>query len=192
MSDPVSALNGAAYDGVVRVEELGLRGMITLRGDHASVAVKNAATGVAGVDFPDALACDTVGERGLAWMSPDELLVLVPYAEADRAVAAMQTELAGTHSLVVNVSDARAMFRISGPAAREVLAKLCPVDLSPGAFGPGDFRRTRAAQVPVAFWMQAEDAFALICFRSVAGYVFDLLKTAARPGGEVGYFPAGA
>ena len=40
--------------------------------------------------------------------------------------------------------------------------------------------------------MQAEDAFALICFRSVAGYVFDLLKTAARPGGEVGYFPAGA
>jgi len=188
MSEPVSALNGATYEGFVTVAEQGPRGMITLRGDLASAAVKNAATGVAGVDFPGQRECRVVGERGLAWMSPDELLVLLPYAEAPAAVATMTEAMAGEHSLAVDVSDARAVFRIEGPGAREVLAKLAPVDLSPAAFAPGTIRRTRLAQVPAAFWMTGDEAFELVCFRSVAQYVFDLLKGAATPGGEVGYF----
>ena len=36
------------------------------------------------------------------------------------------------------MSDARAVFQVSGPSAREVMAKLCPVDLSPEAFKPGN------------------------------------------------------
>jgi sarcosine oxidase subunit gamma len=79
-------------------------------------------------------------------------------------------------------------MHVSGAGAREVLAKLCPVDLSPDAFTPGMFRRTRMAQVPAAFWLDAEDTFHLICFRSVADYAFNLLKTAALPGGEVGVY----
>ena len=88
----------------------------------------------------------------------------------------------------MNVSDARAVFRIKGPNTREVLAKLAPVDLSPQAFGPGMIRRTRLAQVPAAFWMEDTDTAQLVCFRSVAQYVFDLLKTAAQPGSEVGFY----
>jgi len=188
MSEPHSALQGARFDGFVSVEVLPPRGMITLRGDLASPALKNAATGVAGVGFPGQRQMNAVGERGLAWMSPDELLVLLPYAEAEAAVATVTGTMAGAHHLAVNVSDARAMFRLRGAGAREVLAKLCPVDLSPAAFGPGDFRRTRAAQVPVAFWMPGEATFELIAFRSVAAYVFDLLSAAAYPGGEVHAF----
>ncbi|SEQ66324.1 sarcosine oxidase subunit gamma [Thalassovita taeanensis] len=190
MSDAVSALDGATYDGLVRLEDLGLRGMITLRGDLASVALKNAATGVAGVDMPAQRRANTVGERGLLWMSPDELLVLVPHAEADQATRTMQATLAGTHFLTENLSDARAMLRITGTptAVREVMAKLTPVDLSPDAFGPGDVRRTRLAQVAAAFWMPDHNTFCIICFRSVASYVFDLLKAAAAPGSAVGYF----
>ena len=188
MSEPVSALNGASYEGFARVAEQGPRGMITLRGDLASAKVRKAATGVAGVDLPGQRECRLEGERGLAWMSPDELLVLLPYAEAPAAVAAMTRALAGAHSLVADVSDARALFRIEGPGAREVLAKLAPVDLSPAGFTPGMIRRTRLAQVPAAFWMAGEEAFELVCFRSVAQYVFDLLKGAAAPGGEVGFF----
>ncbi|WP_212526095.1 sarcosine oxidase subunit gamma family protein [Actibacterium sp. MT2.3-13A] len=188
MSEPVSALDGAACEGFARVAEQGPRGMITLRGDLASVAVKNAATGVAGVDFPGQRECHVVGERGLAWMSPDELMVMLPHAEVPAAVATMTGALSGEHSLVADVSDARALFRIEGPGAREVLAKLAPVDLSPAAFAPGMIRRTRLAQVPAAFWMAGAETFELVCFRSVAQYVFDLLKGAAAPGGEVGYF----
>ena len=78
---------------------------------------------------------------------------------------------------------------ISGGAfAREVLGKLMPVDFSADAFGPGQIRRSRMAQVPAAVWMTGEDAFRVVCFRSVAQYVFDLLKTAASEGGEVGLY----
>ena len=188
MSEAVSASQGAEFDGAVRVAEAGLRGMITLRGDFGSVAFKNAATGVAGVDFPGVREVKVTGDRGLAWMSPDELLVMVPYGEAEAAVATMSETLAGSHFLAVNVSDARAVFRIEGPGAREVLAKGAPVDLSPAAFGPGEIRRTRLGQVAAAFWMTGEDAFELVCFRSVAGYMFDWLSVAAAEGSLPDYF----
>jgi len=84
------------------------------------------------------------------------------------------------------VSDARASFRLEGQHAREVLAKLCPVDLALDAFVEGMFRRTRMAQVPAAFWLCEDEAFQIVCFRSQARYVFDLLCVAAQPGSEVG------
>ena len=104
--------------GLVRVERLAPQGMITLRGDLASTAVKNAATGVAGVDMPGQRQALCVGERGLLWMSPDELAVLLPHAEAPQAVLTMQEALSGSHALVADVSDARAHFRLSGLSGR--------------------------------------------------------------------------
>ena len=68
------------------------------------------------------------------------------------------------------------------------MAKLVPVDMSTQAFVPGQFRRTRMAQVAAAFWMLDEETIRIVCFRSVAEYVFGLLKDAAEPGSEVGFF----
>ncbi len=58
--------------------------------------------------------------------------------------------LRAEHHLAADVSDARAVFRIEGAKADQVLAKLCPVDLA--TLEPGELRRTRAAQVAAAFW----------------------------------------
>lgn len=190
MSDAVSALQGASFKGQIAVRENGLRGMITLRGDLASVNVKNAATGVTGVDFPDRRAANCVGEKGLCWMSPDEILVLLPYSEVGRALGAMGTTLKDEHHLAVDVSDARASFTLEGEGAaiRNVLAKLTPADLRPDALPVGEMRRTRLSQVPAAIWFPEENRAELICFRSVAAYVWGLLVNAAEPGSEVGYF----
>ncbi len=188
MSEPVSALGGAAYEGFCKVREIGPLGMLTLRGNIASQAIGKALKDVMGMDVPERRAILTEGGRSVAWMSPDELQLILPYAEAPAAVARLAEALAGVHALVVDVSDARAVFTVSGAGAREVLAKLCPVDLSPAAFGPGEIRRTRAAQTAAAIWMSGEAEVSLIAFRSVAGYVMGLLSTAAAPGGEVGVF----
>ena len=61
-------------------------------------------------------------------------------------------------------------------------------DFAPAAFTQGMFRRSRMAQVPAAIWMTDEETFQIICFRSVAEYVFSLLKVAAQPDSEVGVF----
>lgn len=185
MSEVVSALKGAVSDGDVTVRELGPCGMITLRGDLSDPALRAAVKALSGIDMPERRKIAHSGDHGVAWMSPDEVLLLVPHAEADSAVAHLTRELDGVHHLAVNVSDARALIEVSGPHAREVLAKVAPVDLAVSAFGPGDIRRTRLAQVAGAFWMTDESTFRVICFRSVARYVFDLLSVSAR-GGPVG------
>ena len=187
---PVNALGGARFDGIVTIEELPPRGMITLRGDHADPGLKNAATGLARVDMPAQRKCHGVGSHVLCWLSPDELLLVLPRTEVPQAFGAIEKTLAGSHHLAVDVSDARAMFRISGKDAlvREVIAKLAPVDMAPSQFGPGDMRRTHLAQVAAAFWMTQEGEVELICFRSVAQYVFDLLSNAAAEGSEVAAF----
>lgn len=184
-----SALNGAHSDGFVRVEELGVQGMITLRGDFASAGFAAAVEKVTGLALP-AQRKISIGENAtVAWMSPDELLVLVDYASVDATVAALTEGLAGEHALVANVSDARAFFRLTGDdgAVRDVMAKVAPVDFSPEAFGPGDIRRTRLAQVAGAFWSPEPGVMQVICFRSVAQYAFDLLRISSEAGGEVGH-----
>lgn len=188
MSNSVSALSGASYTGFVKVEEMGLRGMITVRGNLKSAKLKKAVKAASGAAVPGTRAASVTGEMGVAWMSPDELLVMVPYVEVDAKLAAMHKALDGEHALAVNVSDARAVFQISGRNVRDVMAKLSPVDMAPGAFEPGMFRRTRMAQVAAAFWMVDAETIQIVCFRSVALYVFNLLKDAAEPGSEVGYF----
>lgn len=187
MSNAVSALQGAATTGFATVTEAGLRGMITLRGDLSSAKLKKAVKSVADVAIPKVRRCVSAGDKAVAWMSPDELLVMVPYKDVVDATAKLESALVGEHALAVNVSDARAVFTIEGEGAREVLAKLSPVDLSREAFTTDMFRRTRLAQAAVAFWAKDETTFELVCFRSEAGYVFDVLSMSATSGSEVGY-----
>lgn len=192
MSDRVqSALQGATFDGIAQVREAGACGMITVRGDFASATFRKAVAAVAeGAELPAQRGIVSAGESAVAWMSPDELLVMCPHTDAPARTAALAEALKGEHALAVNVSDARAVFDIRGVAAREVLAKLCPVDFAPGAFGEGEIRRTRMAQVAAAVWMTGPESFRIVCFRSVATYVFGLLSAAAAEGSGVGVFRA--
>ncbi len=187
MSEAISALMGASSQGYVTVQEAGLRGMITLRGDLASPKLTGAVTKLTGVACPAVGHINLAGESGLAWMSPDELLVLTPYASSATDAAALANKLKDSHHLVANVSDARAMFRLQGAAVREVLAKISPADISAVGFGPGKIRRSRLAQVAGAFWLVDDQTAEIVCFRSVASYVFSLLEHASRHGAEVGY-----
>jgi sarcosine oxidase subunit gamma len=187
MSKAVSALDGASFDGFVKVEDTGLRGMITVRGDLASKALAAAVKLATGADMPAQRKVTTSSGGSVAWMSPDELLVVVDYAAADATVATLSDALSGAHVLVSNVSDARAVFRVFGDGSRDVLAKLAPVDFAKDAFGAGDIRRTRIAQVAAAVWGNADGSFEVICFRSVAQYIFDVLKVSAEAGSEVNH-----
>ncbi len=186
MSDmtPISALAGAAraHGLAVAVEEAGLAGMVSLRGDFSDACLRAAAEAVAGVAAPETRRIVREGGRALAWMAPDELLLLLPYGEGAEAAAAFEARLEGRPGMAVDVSDARALFRLTGDGAREVIAKGAPVDLSRAAFGPGDLRRSHLGQVAAAFWQVSEgpEVFELICFRSAAGYVFEWLVESAE------------
>ncbi len=115
----------------------------------------------------------------IAWMSPDELLLIVEHAAVFEWIAKLREALAGQHVLVENVSDAWVQLSVSGKRMREVLAKLMPVDFAPESFAVGDFRRSRLAQVAAAVWFADAETAILLCFRSVSTYAFDTLSQAA-------------
>ena len=176
MSDPVSALNGASFQGFATIREIGPLGMITLRAKGVK-ALDKAVKAVTGTKVPAQRRIEMNGDRACGWMSPDEYLLVLPYGEVAQALASLAKSLAGEHYLAVDVSDARAVFRIEGDRAVEVLQKLSPVDFD--KLEPNELRRTRTAQVAAAMWQQ-DQGFTLVCFRSVARYVFDLLANASR------------
>jgi sarcosine oxidase subunit gamma len=176
MSDPVSALNGASFQGFATIREIGPVGMITLRAKGLK-SLDKAVKAVTGTRIPARRRIEVNGERACGWMSPDEYLLILPYADVTDALAKLAKSLAGEHYLAVDVSDARAVFRVEGDRAAEVLQRLSPVDFE--TLEPGELRRSRTAQVAAAMWKQ-DQVFTLVCFRSVAKYVFDLLANASR------------
>jgi sarcosine oxidase subunit gamma len=182
MSDPVSALKGASFDGFASVREIGPLGMISLRAKPGVKGLAAAVEAVTGTALPKQRRIEIKGDRAAGWMSPDEYLLILPYGETGAAVESLGKALAGEHHLVAVVSDARAVFRIEGEKADQVIRKLCPADLD--SLEPGELRRTRAAQVAAAFW-QDGDGYTLVCFRSVAGYVMGILSASAAKGAEL-------
>lgn len=173
---------------LAKVTRAGPRGMITLRADLSAAKVKKAVKSAGGQGLPVSGQILGDGTRGVAWMSPDELLVMVPYGDVAATLHQIEQTLAGTHFLAVDVSDARAVFTVSGVDAHEVLARVCPVDLHVDSFGVGQFRRTRMAQIAAAFWRH-DEGFDVVCFRSVGDYGENLLRTVAQ-GGKVGALDA--
>lgn len=172
--------------GLARIARAGPQGMIALRGDLADPAIDAAIKAAIGAGLPTRRGVAS-GTAGLAaWMAPDEALLLVDHAAARDIAVRLEAACGESFVTAVDVSDARALFEVEGHDAHAVLAKLCPVDTA--SLSPGEIRRTRCAQVAAALWRSDAQAFRLICFRSVAVYVHDLLTTAARAGGEVGRF----
>lgn len=183
MSEAVSALGHASFDGFVKVREIGPLGMISLRAKPDVAGLAAAIKAAVGTPVPGQRQIERAGDKAAGWMSPDEYLLILPYGETGAAMAAIAEALKGEHHLAAVVSDARAVFRVEGTKADQVLAKLSPVDFA--TLGPKELRRTRAAQVAAAFWKD-EGGFTVVCFRSVASYVMGLLSHSAMTGSELG------
>lgn len=159
---------------VTRVTGLG---MITIRADLSRAG--DALAEAAGLSLPDRTGITTDGSRSLAWMSPDELLLILPAPDLPEALTALEQALTGEHGLIVDVSDARAVFDVTGPHAADVIAKLAPLDAA--TLPMGQFRRTRLAQTAAAIW-RTDQGFRVAGFRSTADYLALILQNAALPG----------
>jgi sarcosine oxidase subunit gamma len=95
------------------------------------------------------------------WSGPDSWLVL---ADDTAAIAA----LAAPFAAVTEQSDGRAVFRLSGPHARDILQKLLPIDLHETIFPVDATALTIAAHIGVQLWRDDEGGWYIACFRSYA------------------------
>ncbi len=163
-------------------------GMILLRSDLSSEELATWLTSQFKVDVPGIGELAEHGSCAVAWMSPDELLLITPDSAVDSTLFSVQSGLADVHHLAVDVSAMRIVFEICGDKFRDVLAKGTPANVAPESFLAGQMRRSRLGQVQAAFWLRDEETVWIICRRSEAGYLRNWLHSATLEGSAPNYF----
>jgi len=164
---------------------------VNLRGRADPAAVRAAL----GVDLPTAPNTTATGNGLVAlWCGPAEWLLVGP-AGAEGAIAeALEEALAGQSVGIVDVTEGRTVFRLSGPMARDVMSMGCPLDLHPRSFGPSRCAQSFLARSTIVLH-QVDDAptYDVFVERSQADYMLTWFETAAAPYGfAVAAEPAGA
>ncbi len=155
-------------------------GKVNLRGEPDE-AFLGAAAGALGFELPVA-PNSTAGAVGVSalWLGPNEWLVATPPGGEEATVEALRAALAGLHVAVTEVSDGRAVIGLSGPHARDVLTKGCPLDVHPREFAPGDCAQSTLAKALVILHQtDAAPAYDIYVERSFADYLWSWLEDAA-------------
>ena len=175
LADRAGAMKAAGAPGEVGLRELAPCAQIDLRGDAADAGFVAAVRSAAGVALPaEPNRVETAGERAALWLSPDEWLLLVPFAERTATLEKLRRELGDRHASVTDVSANRTILELAGPKAREVLAKGCGLDLHPRSFGPGDCAQTLLARSQALIWQSDETpTYRLLVRPSFAAHVAD-------------------
>jgi len=119
-------------------------------------------------------------------LAPDQWLVIADGTRAQRLVAELSSAL-GDSAAVIDLSCAKTIMRISGPRARDVLAKGCPLDLDGRVFRPGDAATTHVAHIGCTILQVGDEpSYDLIVPRSLASsFLAWLTASAAEYGYEV-------
>lgn len=177
-------------DGLlVGVEELREFGMIDVRGLTNSRKFMAAARKALGFDLPKTPRTSTAkGNIRCLWLSVDQWLVVCPHKSKVALLKKLKTAAEGTHSLITDVSDARAVIRLTGAWVRQVLMKGATVDFTQEEFGEGFVRRISFADVPAMVHVVPgiEDTFDLFMFRSHAHHAWDWIIATAKQGSNTG------
>ncbi|WOI56700.1 sarcosine oxidase subunit gamma [Palleronia sp. LCG004] len=124
-----------------------------------------------GLDLPMRVGQVAGEEMRALCIGPDEWLVHLPEAAADRV---REVRIDAPHSLT-EITDRELSFRIDGPRATELLTLGWPRD--PASIAVGEGRRTVFDGASVILWRDGEEDWRMDIWRSFAPHVVSLLVT---------------
>ena len=159
------------------LHELPLKDMLNLRGNASDAAFAQAVQQFSGLPLPlQANTAESMGERQLLWLGPDEWLLKLPMGLGEPIEAALRTSLQGRHFSVVQVGSGNTTLTLQGPAAADLLARGCPLDLHPRSFPDGALAQSHIAKANVVLLcLKAEQSYEITVRRSFADYLFKWL-----------------
>ena len=131
------------------------------------------------IDLPITPCRAANGPVHFIWAGPGRWLAAGPDQSPVTFERDLRGALAGLAS-VTSQSDGRSIIRVSGPKAREALAKGVPLDLDPRAFAPDDTAMTVVAHINVHLWQcHTTPTYDFAVFRSFAGSFCEWLLDAS-------------
>jgi sarcosine oxidase subunit gamma len=141
--------------GVSLSERNGLALFVISAGANKAGEVAAKMASVTGLDLP--MGSKRVSKSGFALIgtAPGQWLAIAESKEARALPAMLGVALKGL-ATVVDLSDGKAVLRISGPRARDTLAKGCSLDLNALVFKPGSAGTTPVALIDCVIWQVDE------------------------------------
>jgi sarcosine oxidase subunit gamma len=121
------------------VEKIPDQALIVVRGKSDLIGFA-AVLGVAPPRTPNSFV-ETMG-RLVAWLGPDEWLIVDQAGEEEELCKRLDAALEGTHHSVTDISGSRAVFRLRGPTSYELLSAGSPFDFHPRSFAAGRSAQT--------------------------------------------------
>ena len=158
------------------------RGLLVLRGDRGNAGFRRAVSSVLGLDpVAEPLASAQQRDVAMLWLGPDEWLVVVPERRIGRIERELRGVLDGQRAALSDVSHSYTVIALSGPDARSLLARGCPLDFHPRVFTPGRCVRSRLARCQALIHqVSAAPAFEIHVHRSFAQYAWAWLEDGGR------------
>jgi sarcosine oxidase subunit gamma len=146
-------------------------------GKAGEVAAKVRST--TGLELPDGPNRVSNGGFALIGTGPGQWLAVVEGKSGLALLARLAAALKGFATLV-DQSDGKAVLRISGPRARDVLAKGCSLDLHPSVFKPGSAGTTPVSLIDCVIWQVDETpTYDLAVASSFAGSFWSWITSSA-------------
>jgi heterotetrameric sarcosine oxidase gamma subunit len=191
---PVSALAGVATPGrfgkasgepgVVIQERAGL-GLATMAArKEQAAALKDAIASGYGVELPDGSRVAHGSSVSFIGYGPGQWLAVSETLGSEALARDLAQRLKGLAS-VSDQSGGRTVIRVSGPRARDVLAKGLPIDLDPRAFPLGSAATSTISLMGVQLWQAGDTrSYDIALFRSVSQSFWRWLTASAA---EFGY-----
>lgn len=170
----------ATSAGRLTVREIPFLAQLNFRADPADTRVAEGVRKALGFSPPrEANTAASAGGRHALWLGPDEWLIVGGEGEESLLNRVLHAALGDSFGAVVDVSGNRTVIELAGPAARDVLAHGCPLDLHPRRFGPGRCAQSVLARAQVIIH-QVDDkpTFHLYVRTSFAWYVAEWLLDA--------------
>ncbi len=169
--DPLRAtlpLQETEKPGVIIIERTGVSLLQVLARKGADAQLAGRILEMFNVALPSTPLYVGCSPISFVWAGPSQWLALCEQRDREASAASLSSSLLGFAS-AVDQSDGRAIIRVSGPCAREALAKGLHIDLHPSVFRAGDAAITAVSHIGVHFW-QLDDVptYELTTFRSFA------------------------
>lgn len=138
-----------------------------------------------GLNLPERPAIAAHAGVCAVWAGPGQWLLVASDGTGRDLERELRNPLEGL-AAVADQSDSRAVVRVAGPQAKDVLAKGIPLDLHPRSFKVGDAAITHAAHIGVLMWRPLDDnGFIICCASSYAESFWDWLIEACGETGHV-------
>lgn len=164
-------------DAAITATELPRMAYITVRckTDDGAIAA------VLGGALPQTMGVAHTNKAVTLWLSPDEWLVIAPYAHKESLLNDLLAAIDGRIAQVVDNSGGYTSLRLTGEPHMQLLRHLTPYDVE--SLKIGQCAATLMSKSGVTLVRTTEHGMTLVCRRSFADYIWCLIQKAARPYG---------